>query len=367
MTIPESTVGVSAGTAGVVGLRPIRQADVPTTAYVMVGERCSRDCVFCTQARHSTARAHLLSRVTWPPYPLQDALQAIQRSFAQGDIVRCCLQVTAAPGYLSQTLALVRELRSRSSIPVCVSIRVPDIEGVDALLEQGAERVSLALDAACERVYRGVKGADWSRQLALLCTAAQLFPGRIGTHLMAGLGETEQEMVAVIQDMVDRQVTIGLFSFTPVAGTMWEDRPSPALPSYRRIQAAQHLLVIGACRADGFSFSPTGQIVSYGLTLAQLRELLGDGRAFQTAGCPGCNRPYYNERPVPHTPPTPPKPAHNAGRSTGTRGAVARRRGAVAAARDGVPRKALYNYPRPLSSAEIERAISMVMAGLACG
>lgn len=325
MTIPESIVGVSAGTAGVVGLRPLRQADAPTTAYLMVGERCSYDCAFCTQARHSAARAHFLSRVAWPPYPLEDTLRAIQRSFVQGDIVRCCLQVTTAPGYLWRTLALVRELHSRSSIPICVSITVPDLDHVRALLEQGAERVTLTLDAACERVYRGAKGNDWSRRLALLCEAAQLFPGRIGTHLMAGLGETEQEMVTVIQDMVDRQVTIGLFSFTPVAGTMWEDRPSPALPSYRRIQVARHLLVVGACRAADFSFSPTGQIITYGLTPAQMRELLGDGRAFQTAGCPGCNRPYYNER----------------------------------------PGKVMYNYPRPLCAAEVERAISTVMAGLA--
>jgi len=24
---------------------------------------------------------------------------------------------------------------------------------------------------------------------------------------------------------------------------------------------------------------------------------LGTGEAFRTSGCPGCNRPYYNERP----------------------------------------------------------------------
>jgi biotin synthase len=327
MTIRESTVGVSAGTAGVVGLRPIRQVDAPTTAYLMVGERCSYDCAFCTQARHSAARAHFLSRVAWPPYPLRDTLQAIQRSFVQGDIMRCCLQVTAAPGYLSQTLGLVRELHSRSSIPICVSITVPDLDGVRALLEQGAERVTLALDAACERVYRGVKGDDWSRRLALLCAAAQLFPGRIGTHLMAGLGETEQEMVTTLQDMVDRQVTIGLFSFTPVAGTIWEDRPSPALPSYRRIQTARYLLAMRACRAADITFSPTGQITSYGLRPTQLRELLGDGRAFRTAGCPGCNRPYYNDR----------------------------------------PGKALYNYPHPLNATELEGAISTVILELACG
>lgn len=325
--LPESIVGVSAGTAGVVGLRPIRQADAPTTAYLMVGERCSYDCAFCAQARHSAARAHFLARVTWPPYPLEDTLRAIQHSYARHEIVRCCLQVTVFPGYLPQTLALVQEIHSLSAIPICVSITVPHLDGVQSLLEQGAERVTLALDAACERVYRGAKGDDWSRRLNLLYEAARLFPGRIGTHLVVGLGETEQEMAMTIQDMVDRQVTIGLFAFTPVAGTMWEDRPPPPLPSYRRIQVARYLLAMGACRVEGFHFSAMGQILSYGLHPTQLQELLANGRAFQTAGCLGCNRPYYNER----------------------------------------PGKAMYNYPRPLQIAEIETAISAVVAELARG
>jgi len=324
MTLPESVVGVSAGTAGVVGLRPIRQADAPTTAYLMVGDRCSHDCAFCTQARHSAARAHFLSRVAWPPFPLEDTLQAIQRSFVQGDIVRCCLQVTAAPGCLPRALALLQQLHLRSPIPVCVSITVLDLAAVQALLEGGADRVTLALDAACERVYRGAKGDDWSRRLALLRSAAALFPGHIGTHLIAGLGETQQEMVTILEDVVDRQVSVGLFSFTPVSGTRWADRPPPALASYRRIQAARYLLVTGACRATVMRFSPAGQIISLGLPPARLRELLDDGRAFQTAGCPGCNRPYYNER----------------------------------------PGKAMYNYPRPLGAAEIEAALCSVMAEL---
>ena len=127
-----------------------------------------------------------------------------------------------------------------------------------------------------------------------------------------------------IQDMVDRQVTIGLFAFTPVAGTLWENQPPPPLRSYRRIQAARQLLALGACRVEGFRFSAAGQILSYEIHLTQLQELLADGRAFQTAGCPGCNRPYYNER----------------------------------------PGKAMYNYPRPLRPAEIEAAISAVMVEL---
>jgi len=132
-------------------------------------------------------------------------------------------------------------------------------------------------------------------------------------------------MSTILQEMADQQVTVGLFSFTPVPGTLWGNRPPPSLPSYRRIQVAHYLLTTGACSVDDFCFSPAGRIISYGLSRMRLREVLGNGRAFQTAGCPGCNRPYYNER----------------------------------------PGRAMYNYPRPLRAEEIEAAVSSIMAELA--
>jgi len=318
------TVGASAGTAAVLGLRRVRQTDAPTTAYLMVGERCGRDCAFCAQARSSTSRSHFLSRIAWMPYPSEQVLHGVARGFEQHKVVRCCLQVTVSPGCLWQARDLVREIHAVSSIPICVSIVLARLDGVRALLESGAERVTLALDAACERVYSESKGRDWRRQLDLLETAARHFPGHIGTHLIAGLGETEWEMVTILQEMVDRRVTVGLFSFTPVPGTRWGDRMPPLLASYRRIQSARHLLVTGVCRAEEFQFSPEGQIASYGVRRARLLDVLADGRAFQTAGCPGCNRPYYNER----------------------------------------PGKTMYNYPRPLDAREIEAAITLVLDGL---
>jgi biotin synthase len=132
-------------------------------------------------------------------------------------------------------------------------------------------------------------------------------------------------MATILQEMVDRQVTVGLFSFTPIPGTAWSNRPPPLLSSYRRIQAARYLLTTGACRIEDFGFSPEGQIVSYGLSQENLYALLANGRAFQTAGCPGCNRPYYNER----------------------------------------PGRAMYNYPRPLNAEETEAAISSIVTELA--
>jgi len=197
---------------------------------------------------------------------------------------------------------------------------------VHALLDCGTERITLALDAACERVYREAKGGDWHRRLDLLRATAHCFPGHVGTHLIAGLGETEREMCIILQEMVDRKVTVGLFSFTPVPGTLWSDRAPPSLSSYRRIQIAHYLLRTKGYPWERLRFSPVGQIVSFGLSRARLFESLADGRAFQTAGCPGCNRPYYNER----------------------------------------PGKVPYNYPRLLNAQETRDAIALGTDGLLC-
>ncbi|MDH5792671.1 MAG: radical SAM protein, partial [Candidatus Bathyarchaeota archaeon] len=40
-----------------------------------------------------------------------------------------------------------------------------------------------------------------------------------------------------------------------------------------------------------------GMVENFGVDAETLESALADGEAFRTSGCPGCNRPYYNERP----------------------------------------------------------------------
>jgi len=322
-----TTVHASLGTAAVLGLEAVQMEVAPTTAYLMVGGRCAFDCAFCAQARSSTARAGQLSRITWPEYPLAEVLARLPAAFARGAIQRACLQVTAGPGYAAAARHLARALKEASQVPLCVSIRAADLALFAELLALGAERVTLALDAACEGVYSRVKGRDWARVRGLLLDAARRYPGHVGTHLIAGLGETEADLCARLQEMHDAGVTTGLFAFTPVPGTALAGELPPSLASYRRVQAAHYLIARGHARASQFAFSAEGQIVSYGLDPAALAALLGSGEAFQTSGCPGCNRPYYNERP-------------------------------------GGP---LYNYPRPLRPEEAAAAVALVLGELRAG
>jgi biotin synthase-related radical SAM superfamily protein len=312
-------IKVSSGTLDVLGLVNSRLDAPPTTAYLMVGGRCRRDCGFCAQARNSRAPATALSRVTWPEWSEDEVLAALERARADGKIQRCCLQVTVGPGSLDQVKLLVARLRG--VIPLSVSL-VANVDQVGELLDLGAERVGLSLDAVNETIYRRVKGGDLDTSLAIIEEAASRFPGHITTHLMAGLGETEEEMVRMIGFLHDIGVTVGLFAFTPIHGTAMEDGSPPALSSYRRVQVARHLLFQGLRGLDDLSFSAQGQLVSFGLSHAELEGALSDGEAFQTSGCPGCNRPYYNEP----------------------------------------PRGPLFNYPRTLTSDEVGRALAETLS-----
>lgn len=305
------TINVSAGTAGVLGLARVPMAVAPTTAYLMLGGRCLMSCAFCAQARDSRASADHLSRVTWPAYDLTEVVSRLAVAAAQGTIRRICVQVTVTTEAFDQTLALLRAVKAIVALPFDVAILPRSLDQVRQLVDAGADHIGFGLDAACERVFRQVKGGSWKRSLALIAGTARAYPGRAAVHLIAGLGETERELVERIQWAHDLGVTVGLFAFTPVRGTPLADRPPPSPASYRRLQAARWLIAHDRGRLAGMAFDAQERLVSLGAALP------AGGTPFETSGCPDCNRPFYNEQPG------------------GT----------------------MYNYPRPLTADEARRAV----------
>jgi biotin synthase len=112
-----------------------------------------------------------------------------------------------------------------------------------------------------------------------------------------GLGESEQQVIETLQWCADAGVHPSLFAFTPIPGTALEEAPQPSIASYRRVQLARHLIVHGKTHRENMKFDDKGRIVDFGVSKQMLHEAVKNGSPFQTSGCPGCNRPYYNERP----------------------------------------------------------------------
>jgi biotin synthase len=73
--------------------------------------------------------------------------------------------------------------------------------------------------------------------------------------------------------------------------------PQPPIETYRRVQLARHLIIHGKTRFENMKFNDKEQITDFGTPQTLLNQVISEGIAFCTSGCPECNRPYYNERP----------------------------------------------------------------------
>jgi biotin synthase-related radical SAM superfamily protein len=133
----------------------------------------------------------------------------------------------------------------------------------------------------------------------LLSEAVKAFgKGKVSTHLIVGLGETEREMVETVQKCVDMNVLPALFAFTPILGTALQAKAQPPIRNYRRIQVARHLILHGIVRYENMTFGLDGRLVDFGVEKERLMLMIQTGVPFLTSGCPNCNRPYFNEKPT---------------------------------------------------------------------
>lgn len=299
-------IRVSTGTAIVLGLIEGKLDAEPTTAYLMTYKngKCNANCGFCPQARTSQSKAEMLSRVSWPTFLTSNVTSAIKTAFKQGKIKRVCIQALNYPEVFMNLEAIVKELKSNSSIPISVSCQPLTAKNIQLLAHAGVNRIGIALDAATEAIFNKVKGSEagssytWKNQFKQLKMALEIFgQGNVSTHIIVGLGETEKEVVMLVQKCVDINILPALFAFTPIRGTKLGNNQQPRIDVYRRIQLGRYLIVKCLSRCENFSFSNEGKITSFGLREMQLNKIIDVGEPFLTSGCPDCNRPFYNEKP----------------------------------------------------------------------
>jgi biotin synthase-related radical SAM superfamily protein len=295
-------VRVSIGTAAVLGLVNMRLSTPPTTAYVMTYTEgsCIANCSFCAQARENEAKRDLLSRVIWPDYPLEDVFEGF-RDPKLDVLERICIQVINYPGFIEDTMYLTSVLKG-TGLPLSLDICPVDEADLVKFKEAGIERISIPLDAATPEIFNKIKGRDvngpyrWETHIETLKAAVNVFGmGNVGTNLIIGLGETEREAAELIQSNLEMGVRTILFAFTPLPHTRLEDLPQPEVDSYRRIQVVRHLMTKLLVSLKDIEFDDEGKISQ--INGVDLIKELKDGVAFRTTGCPGCNRPFYNERP----------------------------------------------------------------------
>ncbi|MHA1785859.1 MAG: radical SAM protein [Candidatus Helarchaeota archaeon] len=322
-------IRISQGTAATLGLINMKVQVPPTNAYLMLwhSEKCISNCQFCPQARKSSSDSRLLSRVLWPRFDVQELFDKFENSNISESFQRVCIQTINYPKMFDDLKIIIERLVSITKIPLSISSHPLTLNQLKELNEIGLERIGIPVDAATEELFDKIKGKsakcpyEWNKHWNALRSAVKIFGEfRVSTHLIIGLGETEKEAVTFIQQAFDNKILTGLFTFTPIKGTGLANRKQPHYKQYRSVQLARYLIITQKSKLSSMQFDKSGSITNFGISDKELLATIKLGVPFQTSGCPGCNRPFYNER----------------------------------------PGRELYNYPRKLSEDEIDNIIKMM-------
>ena len=295
-------IRLSIGTAIQIGLEKGKPDPMFSTAFLMTYNEtgCTANCAFCPQAMGSSSPPHLLSRIGWPVYEFHKFLSNLGDS---DSLRRVCIQCLNYEGVVEDVANITQDVKELVNLPISVCIHPIDREAMTLLHDSGVQRIGIAFDACTESLFDRIKGKDrganytWEKHMFAIDKALDVFgEGRVTTHLIVGLGESEKEAVEFLYAMKDRGVHVGLFAFTSVDGTAMEKERSPKLGKYRRIQIIRHLLSKSNLDKSIIYYTSDGE-VRLKMNYDELIPLLDGGISFRVTGCPGCNRPYYNERP----------------------------------------------------------------------
>ena len=299
-------IRVSIGSAAVLGLKSIEFPVPPTTCYIMTFKEghCIANCGFCPQARDAKSSIEKLSRITWPMFSFKDFLIKLKYMPPQRRFRRICIQSLNYKENFKDLIEIITEIKSISNIPISIAIPPMSKEKLKELYSVGVQRVGIALDGASSVIFEEIKGKgvngpyNWDHHMESIKNALEIFPeGLITSHIIVGLGETEKDITSLIKKLKDLKVLSSLFAFTPIKGTKLEDYHQPELIKFRKMQLVRHLILEEKRYIKDFFFNQDGVLVNININRRKLKEIVDFTDAFQTSGCPGCNRPYYTSRP----------------------------------------------------------------------
>jgi biotin synthase len=271
---------------------------------------CKAKCSYCglSKARTIEPEDRTFIRVDWPSYSLDEIIERTKEH--GGHLQRVCVSMITHPKSLDDMCTVMSKFKDETDLLISGLIAptfIKDKETIEKIKDAGADMVGIAVDAVTPELFDKHRGAGvngphkWDHYWDVVKWSSDVFgAGYVGVHLIVGLGETEEEMVKTIQRANDMGAKTHLFSFYPEEGSTLEGHGQPSYGNYRRVQMARHIINEDLGSINEMQFNDKGQITDFGV---DIHEIIENGEAFMTSGCPGrngkvaCNRPFGNERP----------------------------------------------------------------------
>ena len=269
----------SAMSLGLMGGRMYRGAvNRCVNLLVHYPEGCSANCAYCGLARKrpGTYREKSFIHVEWPIYSMDRIVETIR--VAPPYVKRTCISMITNGKCRQDTLEMTRRLRDETPLPISILISPTLLEEKDlfAMKDAGADKVGIAVDLATPELFDRYRGAGvsgphrWEKYWQVISASLKVFgPANVGAHLMVGMGETERQMVSLMQRLWDMGVVNHLFAFFAEERSQLAERPQPPWPAYLRVQLARYLIEEGLSSCARMGFDGQGRITDFGVDRSQ--------------------------------------------------------------------------------------------------
>jgi radical SAM protein (TIGR04043 family) len=220
-------------------LATLHAADVLATTVLQTCMRYGHRetaCQFCAIGQSLAAKSTIPEKT-----PAQ--LAEVAKAAAELDGVKHVVLTTGTPRTPDRGAAVLadsaRAIKAASGLPVQAQCEPPaDFSWFSRLQAAGVDTLGLHLEAVTERVRQRIMPGKAEVPVSIYLHAfeesVRVFGrGQVSTYILAGLGDTREEIL----EMCERLVKLGVYPFVvpfvPIAGTALEHEPPPQ-PAFMR-------------------------------------------------------------------------------------------------------------------------------------
>jgi len=194
-------------------------------------ESRAKSCQFCAIGQ-SLAAGRTIERKT----PAQ--LAEVAKAAVELDGVTHMVMTTGTPPGKDRGAAILAEsaaaVKAAVNLPIQVQCEPPDDDAwFGRLYGAGADGLGMHLEAVTEavrqRIMPGKAQVSVERYFSAYEAAVPVFGrGQVSTYILAGLGDTREEILGVSERLIAIGVYPFVVPFVPIAGTPLENHPAPA-------------------------------------------------------------------------------------------------------------------------------------------
>jgi radical SAM protein (TIGR04043 family) len=213
-----------------------------------------KTCKFCAIGQSLAAGRTILRKTP-------EQLAEVARASVLLDGVKHMVMTTGTPNATDRGASILCEsafaIKSAVDLPIQAQCEPPDDDSWFARMKDaGVDSLGMHLEvvtpAVRERIMPGKASVSVQRYFSAFDAAVRVFGhGQVSTYILAGLGDTAEEILRICEKLVAMGVYPFVVPFVPIAGTPLEDHPAPS-PEFMKglLSPLAEMLAVGGLRSS---------------------------------------------------------------------------------------------------------------------